>query len=482
MRAPREGRGGVYAAGIAGTLAATALSVLAGVAGLWLLNRVLSKEMFGGYAFAMNLALLATLLASLGLDRTLMLRVAGYHTGGGALRGWGLLARAGIWAAGAAVLLAAAGAAVAGGLAPGPNAYWLLALAPALPFLTLTYLLRAWLQANHRTGISNTVPGLADGVRTALIALVWLLGGGPAWVAAAVISAAALPAVGLVGLLLGQWLGQLRRAPRRLPASHVVRGLPFVVQSLSAQGMVLLDVVVVGFATPGAVTADYALAARLAMFADSARLALKPTFTARARQHFARGDRALLAREYHALRVAGFLAALLFAAGITAFGRPVLEIFGPFASAQPALLVIAASHLVVGGAGMHTSVLLMSGELHASATIRAAALAALVASIALLAPVAGAAGAGLGLLLSQSGGALGTAILMRRRTGLAAMPAGALLRLVACVGTLLLAAAGALPTSLAAALLVALLLVSAWAEKAALGDLRALVAGRAAKP
>lgn len=259
--------------------ASQAASLVAGIASLWLLARILSKEMFGGYAFAVAVIALLSYVATLGLDRSLLLRIARHRISLGQLRGAGLAARATLIACAAGGVLAlglSLGAAPLVRLGALPEAgFWLPALALAILPMAATTMLQAWFQANHRVPASAAAPGLADLLRSLLFAVVLASGLGAAGVAGAVTIAAAAPAAMLLGLA---W-GRARAAPRRFAKGDFVKGWQFLTLRLSTQGVRQVDLVMMGLLATGGATAEYAIAARIAILADYGRAALKPSFS-----------------------------------------------------------------------------------------------------------------------------------------------------------------------------------------------------------
>lgn len=464
-----------YLAGAIASAVSQALSIAAGIVSLWLLTRILPKEMFGAYAFAMSLVTTCSIIGLLGLDRALVLRVAAASPRPGVLKGTGLVLKASAIALGASLLMAAAlwlgaDALVTAGAAP-EAAFWLPALALAVVPLTLSGMMQAWFQSNHRVAEAVALPGVVDVSRAALLGLVLLAGAGARGVAVAVVVAAWVPVV-VLGL---RAIGERRRAPRHLRGSDVSRGLLFLTQTLSNQGLRQFDLVLVGLLASGLTTADYALAARIARLCDTGRLALKPTFMPRARRHLQRGAADQAATEFHHARIASFATATLAAAAFAAAGGPLLALFGSYQSAYGPLLLLTAGYLINAGTGMHATYLAITGEVLVSALMRIVALTAFVFSAWLIIPPYGAIGGAAALLVVLSvlnGASLGY---LRWRKGFMAAPVAALI----AVGfmTLILAACafGALPPLVTAAALLALLALSIAFDRHAARFLRMVI-------
>ena len=451
-----------YNAGALAVVASTGLSVLAGFAALWCLNQILTKDMFGAYSVAVNAVFLSAIVATMGLDRAILLRIAGTGGSSGVLRGSGLFWRAAIAVGVASVLVAlllvvVAGPLVRAGALP-DLAFWLPALALAVLPCALSLLVQGWLQANHQTAPAMILPGLSDIARAGCIGVAFLFATGAEGIAVSVMLGASLPL-----LVVAAWLcpRPQRRLPRRLTGSDFRNGALFAFQNLTIAGMRYLDVLLLGLLTTGAITADYTIAGRLAGAIDLGRMALKPTFTPRVRRHLRDRAEAALGEEYHALRLGGTVFALVGSGILSMLALPLLGLFGPYESACAPLLVLAAVHVMNAGTGMHSSVLSMSGEVAWSAAIRVLSLAALVLLILWLAPRYGALGAALAMLAVQAGVNLLSLLVLWHRRRFFGMTWWAASSMSMAVGALLAGAAGALsPQVVGGALL--LLALAAW--------------------
>ena len=474
MRAP----GLAYLSGASGVFGASVASAAAGFASLWLLTRILSVESFGGYAFAMAVLVLASVLATLGLDRSLLLRVAAIDPSGGRLRGAGL-ARRTLAVSMAAALVSAgalrlgAGAMVDMGMVPEAR-FWLQTIGIAAVPLAGTMVLQTWYQANHRVALATVMPGVADLSRCLLFAAVLLLGLGAAGVAASVTLAAAVPFV-----LLVWWAsGRTEERPRRLRYSDLVKGWQFLTLRLAQEGTRHVDLVMLGFLATGTATAEFAVAARIAALADQGRLALSPTFTPRVRRWIAAGDRPAALREFARTRDLAFAAALGAAAAFVLLGDPVLSLFGPFAGAYPVLVLVSLAFVLNAGFGMHAPYLAMHGEVGWSAALRFAGLGLHVALSLALIPPFGAVGAALAAVVSQLTLNVAGAGLAKWLTGLKALDGAQALLLCAAAATMGAAAPGLIAPPLAALALALLCLLAAWRCREVLGELVRMVAAR----
>ncbi|MEM7528298.1 MAG: oligosaccharide flippase family protein [Pseudomonadota bacterium] len=382
-------------------LAARLAGAVAGAVSLLILGQLLEKAALGGYVQAFAVAALAGVLATLGLDRALLMHVAPRADGGGALLGAGLAVRTLLCAALAALavslgLLASAEPLSAAGFEA--VASWLPMAACLVPIVASVSLTRSWLEANHRAERSNAMQGIADVSRCLLFAVVLWLGLGPFGVGAAAVFAGCLPL--LIPIMVLRGAGRIT-APDRLNWSDLGAGLRHVPTRLCMIGARMLDVVIIGLVLPPAVVAEYAVATRLAGLCELIHLALLPTFQARARHAIAAGNEDLALREYDAARLAAVLAALAGATMLVFFGHWVLAAFGEFTQAYPALLILAAAQVVRAGTGPFMPLLTAQGMLGAPLLLQGTGLIILV----LLSPMLAAHG-------GLEGGAAATAIMI----------------------------------------------------------------------
>lgn len=402
---------------LSGALAAIASFVASGLAGfvsLYFLVQILSKDDFGAYSFAANVMMLASLLATVGLDRALLLRLAPLSTAKGMLAGRSLFLRTCLIATCVVALLAtsiwfASWRFRSSDLA----AWWIQALVPGLLPITLLALSRAWFQANHRVGEAAVMPGVADVARAGMIALAFVFALGKGGVAAAFCLSAVLPLV-ILGL---RARGRSAAAPADLPGSELRRGLVFSSQRIVDVGLYLIDIIVIGLVATDAVTAEYAIAARLAAMTDLGRLALIATFTPRVRMHFHAGNTASLAREYYRARLASFGIACMVAIGMVLFGRQLLAVFGDFSTSYGPMMILVSGYIFTAAGGLHASYLTMTGEVRLSALIRTIGLVVAVVGLGILTPRFGALGAAAAITTAMSGINGASMLLLWRRTG-----------------------------------------------------------------
>ena len=389
-----------YRPGAVSAVFSQAASALGGFMAFLFLANMLSKDDFGAYSFAFNVMLLLSILATLGLDRALLLHLSRRGDPAGPKRGLRLLL--------AAVGLSSVAAlsfmpliwvlAVPLGQAKGSDVvhWWLSALAPVILPMAVLLILRAWLQANHRFAVAAAMPGVADFLRALFIGLAFVFLAGKPGVALAVFAAFALPTLALVLLVPGA----ARDRECRLERGDVSRGVVYAFQRITESGLNLFDVIIIGLVASDAITAEFALAARLAALADTGRLAVTPTFLPRARLHHVSGDQAALGSEYRWVRLLSLLSALAVAVVMLLFGPAILSLFGGYDAAFQPLLLLVAGYVVTAACGPHFGYLTMTGEVRLPALIRVGGLILTGVGVAVAVPVMGALGAGFAILLA----------------------------------------------------------------------------------
>ena len=405
-----------YLIGGGGVLASRGISLVAGMLSLWLLNQVLTTDDFAAYAVAMTVVVLAGYTAGLGIERTLILRIAGLEPRRGMLLGRTVMLRTLLVVlalsclAATALVLAAHHAEV---VAASTTLQWIEKLAPVVPATAVGLVLTSWFQANHRIGASELMQGLNDGARCLFFLAAFALSLGPGAVVASAIAAAFLPSLALSLMARGSNLGP----PEHFGIRSIWAGAQFLAMRLSQLGLRQLDILSIGFLGSSTETVHYVVASRIAAFATLGQETFSSTYGPRARRHMASGDLATMAQEYHAARVFGFLVALLAALLFTLFGAVVLGIFGDFGGGYPALLILAAGHLVNASFGEQIMHMSMTGDLRLSVANRLASVLLFAALLLVLVPDHGVIGASLSFFIAITASSMAGAIVLRLRGG-----------------------------------------------------------------
>ena len=421
--------GKAYFTGALGVLASKVINMLAGIISLWLLTTILTTEDFAGYSVAMSIVILLGYSASLGIERSMLLRIGELEPDGRALAGRRLALRILVVVA---CLAAAAGFAAylwANSAGTTPRHEFVARLAAVIPATAMSLVLVTWFQANHRVGVSQMMIGLSDATRATIFAITLILGLGTAGVAAGAIIGAAAP----LAFLSYKALGHTQPEPRDLGLQDLVTGFQFLLMRLSWMGLRHLDIIAMGALGSPKGTAQYVAASRFATLVESGQSIFAPTFAPRVRRHLSTGRSDLAEREYYVSRVAGFTAALAFSIFLVVAGRTILQEFGDFGVGFGPFMVLVAANLFMVGTGMHSTFLSMTDQLGRTTAIRVLSLAVFFACLWVLVPRFDALGAAFSLLIATTTHETAGVIVLRRYLKITALrPADALILFVVC--------------------------------------------------
>jgi O-antigen/teichoic acid export membrane protein len=380
------------------------------------------------------------LLATAGLDRSVLYRLSREPGEPGALVGGGYVA----WMLRAVVavgIVTAIGTALGARLlAPRSDlpdlARWFAMLCAAVPLAGAGQVLASWYQARGRLGPALLVPRLTEISRAVLLLLAWFLAPTPGAVALAVIASTAVPLLAWIALLPRGALGR----PTRPPAGDTAYGLQLMLAALADRGVRRIDLLMIGFLSTGAATADYAVAAQLVNLTTLGNELLGPVFTPRMGRYFSEGRREEFAIEYEQNRLLTLALGLATAVLFVIAAPALLTLFGDYAGARPVLLALAAAFLIKIGFGATGRYLNMSGRAGWTLASTVALLVVMCGLNLLLIPRLGALGAALGTAIGfASINALHCVVIWRQDRFVAAGP-GVLVLLAAAVGLLLAAA------------------------------------------
>lgn len=406
-----------YLFGGAGVLLSRGLSMVAGVASLWILSHVLTTEQFAGYSVAMSVVFLTGLSAGFGLERTMVLKIAEMPPQAGMLRGRSMMTRI------AAIVLALSCAAMmlvlalATTAAPSWHSTFIAWLVPIIPATALSFVLISWFQANHVVGVSQSMFGAVDIVRCGLFALCFVLGAAAGWIAVAAILAALVPI-----LILSGWArGRTEDQPDAVGLKDAKDGLLFFVMRLATMGFEHFDIFIMGLLGTPQGTAQYVVATRFGALVQTAQVVFAPTFAPRVRRHLALGDMELADREYHVARVIGFAVALALGIVFLLGGQVLLGLFGEIGGGFRPFVMIVAVYTLSVGVGMHSVFLSMANNLPLATANRSGAALVFLLLLTVLIPRMDAMGAAWALFLASAMHDATGIALLKRRTGISAL-------------------------------------------------------------
>jgi O-antigen/teichoic acid export membrane protein len=414
---PGHGAGSAYLSSATGVLVTRALSLVAGALSLWLLSAMLPPAEFAGYTTAMSALLLFGLGAGFGIERTMLIKIAGLPTRDATLQGAAMMRRIGgfVLLSGSVVgLIAAAMWFWLPGLSGDtPVADWMFRLWPVVPATALTLALVTWYQANHIFGFPQSLWGVSDVMRCTAFAATFALGLGLSAVAFSAIAAAILPGV----ILISRAVGRTARDPEGLDWRDVGDGLQFFVSRFCAMALIHVDILILSVFAPSPVLAQYVIASRLAAIVETGHQVFAPAYAARARRHIETNAPRAAWREYETARTLGLLVTLLVIAPFLAFGHSILGLFGEFGVAFGPFAILLAGHLLNVAFGNHAMHLSMTRDLPFAAANRIFGLGAFVVLLLLLAPEHQGVGAATAFFLAVLGYNLSGTVIVRVRQG-----------------------------------------------------------------
>ncbi|MFM9976706.1 MAG: lipopolysaccharide biosynthesis protein [Sphingomonadaceae bacterium] len=420
---------------------------------LWLANQILDKAEYGHYVLAVSLMWFLSVAASLGLDQTLLVRVARIQSGQAKsnLLSTALVTTVCAGSLGAAGLMVMADplAKLLGLSGVGP---WFAMLAVTVPLIGIAALFESWYIARGDTWRGQLYPALGHAVRVPLFAIAFLTDGGMAWIVVAEILVAVVP----ICLFLADRTRPGFLRPHTPTREEMTFGSQLLLSRLTNEGTRRIDVFMLGAVGTAVAVADYHVAARLVVLLDLGRELLQPAFIKRAGNLLALGSKEAAQDEYDAVRGTSLLISLVIACGLLLLGAPFLTLIGDFSSAIPAFMVLIGGGLINAAFGPSWNILKLANQPTRLLAIRLTMLAALIAGNIVLIPMMGALGAA---LTSLAAATLANVLLWRTMAkveGLALIDGLTLLILVPALAAILLVAFDLMAPVFGAAALVVL--------------------------
>lgn len=411
---------GTYGKSATATLVSKTLFYGASFISLWLVTHFLAKAEYGSYAFTLALMWFASVTVSLGLDQTVLVRVA-RRTQTTDVRGNGLISAALITALFVGTLLAILVALVAEPLSQMTGLptlqFWLVGLAPTIPLIAAGSVFESWYLARGDVWRGQTFPAIGQVARVPILGLALVFGGSLWWVVAAEICVALMPILLFLADSSRERLGR----PSRPDNSDVGFGLRMLVARIASEGIRRIDIFMLGSLAAAFAVADYNVAARLVVILDVGRELLQPGFTARAGRFLANSERDAVRYEFDLIRAPALLISLAIAAGLILLATPFLALFGDFDAAVPVLLVLVAGGLINVAFGPNSHFLKIAGHATPLLQIRVAMLGILFVCNLFLIPQYGAVGAAISSLFAVLASNILFCQLMLRREQIASI-------------------------------------------------------------
>jgi len=390
-----------------------------GFASVWLLNRILVKGAYGNYELAFTIVALSVLVGSGGLNHAVMYRLSRVdaapeeldgHDFAGAALGWSLLLSC------AVVLVLTFGAPYVETLGGNENlGFWISLLAFLIPIKVAKAVYNSWYKARQRIPEAITMGAMLPALgKAGFLGSVWLVWPTPAGVVVAVLLSELIP------LLI--WYARTPINPLHLGGQFsswdVWYSLKLALTKGLSKTLKRADVLMVGFLAAAEATAEYVVAAKIALLLVVAHQMLNGILRPRIGRFLGQKRPEAIQREYDQSRTVALLFALSGMAFFAILGKPILEIFGEYSSAYPVLMILAASHVVKVSFGMCGGYLNIAGYAGWTLTTTLSLLLANISVNYLLIPAFGALGAAYATLFSFSMVNILVAYVVRKLDGL----------------------------------------------------------------
>jgi O-antigen/teichoic acid export membrane protein len=352
----------IYLRSSGASLLATVVSKASGFASVWLLNRILVKGAYGNYEFAFTVVSLLLLLGSGGLNHAVMYRLSRLdappeeldgHDFAGAALGWSLIISM-LFAGGVFV-----GAPYIEALASNEDlAFWVSLLAFLMPIGVAREVYKSWFKARQRIPealiMGKMFPALG---KVTFLCTVWVVWQTPKGVVAAVLLSELIP------LLI--WYARSPVNPLNLwgelSSWDVWYSLKLAVTRGVSKTVKQADILMVGLLATAEATAEYVVAAKIALILVIVHKILNTVLRPRIGQFLAKGSWKKIAKEYDQSRSIALIFSLLGACFLILFGEPILRLFGEYSAAYPALVVLAAGYVITSSFGMAGGYLNIAG-------------------------------------------------------------------------------------------------------------------------
>ncbi len=444
----------IYRQGALATLLATTFTMGGGFLALFLANRLLGKDLFATYAVGTTIVFFAGVLFSAGLERVLIYQVSKQDSTDIA----GRVLCAALCAGGLGMGVVYIFADALGAIIQLPQSdVALRSLSPMVLILPLLWVASEWRRAQGQFYLAYSIPAGSEVIRAAGLGALILAGAG--LTGAGVVTSLSLLVPLCVLVYAHPRIPNLR--PGRIVAADMVYGLRSMATRLVREATTRLNLIVLGILSTPQMTADYAVAARLAMALLVAQTMLAAPFGPRVTTLVTRGDMQQLDREFQQTRDISTVLALFGALVLVVFGQWGLALFGDYAAAYPLLLILSAAFVSDVMAGPGVLILSMAGHARAGLYVRMAGLGVLTVAACALIPAFGGMGAGAALGLSALTTHVMSHVLIKRAIGLTLLQPDVCLRIALSIGALVFAALGG-PVLLSAALLFGVLMFGLW--------------------
>jgi O-antigen/teichoic acid export membrane protein len=352
----------IYLRSSGASLLATVVSKASGFASVWLLNRILVKGAYGNYEFAFTVVSLLLLLGSGGLNHAVMYRLSRLdappeeldgHDFAGAALGWSLIVSV-LFAGGVFV-----GAPYIEVLAGNEDlAFWVSLLAFLMPIGVAREVYKSWFKARQRIPeaimMGKMFPALG---KVGFLTVAWVVWETPQGVVAAILLSELVPLV--------IWYGRSPVNPLNLwgelSSWDVWYSLKLAVTRGLSKTVKRADILMIGLLATAEATAEYVVAAKIALLLVVVHNILNNVLRPRIGQFLGQGSWEKIVQEYDQSRTVALVFALLGACFLILFGEHILNVFGEYSAAYPALVVLTAGYVLTSSFGMCGAYLSIAG-------------------------------------------------------------------------------------------------------------------------
>jgi O-antigen/teichoic acid export membrane protein len=318
-----------------------------------LLNQILVKGAYGNYEFAFTVVSLLLLLGSGGLNHAVMFRLSRLdappeeldgHDFAGAALGWSLILS--ILFTGGVFVAAPYIETLAGNE---DLAFWVSLLAFLMPIGVAREVYTSWFKARQRIPEAIMMGKMFPAVgKVGFLAAVWLVWQTPQGVVAAILLSELLPLV--------IWYGRSPVNPLNLWGElsnwDVWYSLKLAVTRGLSKTVKRADILMIGLLAAAEATAEYVVAAKIALLLVVVHNILNNVLRPRIGQFLGQGSWEKILEEYDQSRTVALAFALLGACFLILFGKPILNVFGEYSAAYPVLMVLTAGYVLTSSFGM----------------------------------------------------------------------------------------------------------------------------------
>jgi O-antigen/teichoic acid export membrane protein len=393
----------IYLRSSGASLLATVVSKASGFGSVWLLNRILVKGAYGNYEFAFTVVSLLLLVGSGGLNHAVMYRLSRLdappeemdgHDFAGAALGWSFIVSC-LFAGGVFV-----GAPYIEALAGNEDlAFWVSLLAFLMPIGVARGVYKSWFEARQRIAEAVLMGRMFPAIgKVGFLVAVWFVWPTPQGVVAAVLLSQLIP------LLV--WYGRSPVNPLNLwgelSSWDVWYSLKLALTRGLSKTLKRADILMVGLLAAAEATAEYAVAAKIALLLLVGHSALNSILRPRLGRFLGKNEWGAVLREYDQSRTIALTSALFGTFCLVLLGEPILGLFGEYGGAYPVLIVLAANHVVHTSFGMCGGYLNIAGYAGWTLWTTVSLLLLNLALNYLLIPIYGAMGAAVATLISYA--------------------------------------------------------------------------------